>query len=95
MSYNIIGIILGVYTFFLIGLFHPIVIKSEYFFGTKVWPIFLVIGVGLCVVSFFVQSTMASAMLSIAGIVFLWSIKELFEQKERVKKGWYPKREKN
>lgn len=29
--------------------------------------------------------------MAIIGICFLWSIKELFEQEKRVKKGWYPK----
>ena len=31
------GIITAVATFLIIGLFHPIVIKSEYYFGTRCW----------------------------------------------------------
>ena len=42
MSFN--GILIAVVTFFLIGLFHPIVIKCEYYFSDKVWPVFFVIG---------------------------------------------------
>lgn len=34
---NWAGIIIGVTTFFVIGIFHPIVIKAEYYFGTKCW----------------------------------------------------------
>lgn len=34
---NFEGIILGLATFLLIGVFHPIVIKSEYYFGVKCW----------------------------------------------------------
>lgn len=29
------GILIGVVTFFLIGIFHPLVIKGEYYFGKK------------------------------------------------------------
>ncbi|MBO5661157.1 MAG: DUF4491 family protein, partial [Tidjanibacter sp.] len=45
MNFN--GIIIGLATFLIIGLFHPIVIKVEYYFGTRVWWAFLVAGVAL------------------------------------------------
>ncbi|MBQ9963354.1 MAG: DUF4491 family protein, partial [Alistipes sp.] len=32
---NFTGIIIGVATFLIIGLFHPIVIKAEYYIGTR------------------------------------------------------------
>lgn len=32
-----------------------------------------------------------SPLLSIAGFCALWSIKELFEQKKRVRKDWFAK----
>ena len=86
------GFIIGIVTFLLIGLFHPVVIKSEYYFGTKIWPLFLILGMGFCTSSFFVRGFILSTVLSITGIIFLWSIKELFEQKRRVEKGWYPKK---
>ena len=31
------GLIIGVATFLIIGLFHPLVIKGEYYFGTRIW----------------------------------------------------------
>ena len=34
------GLIIGVATFFIIGLFHPLVIKGEYYFGTRIWWVF-------------------------------------------------------
>jgi hypothetical protein len=37
----------------------------------------------------FIQELRASALLSILGFTLLWSIKDLFEQEERVKKGWF------
>ena len=42
VSMNYMGIVIGVSTFLIIGLFHPIVIKSEYYFGKRCWWVFLV-----------------------------------------------------
>ena len=39
------GVILAVCTFFIIGLLHPIVVKWEFYFGTKGWWLWLVGGV--------------------------------------------------
>ena len=35
------GIIIGISTFLIIGLFHPVVIKAEYYWGTRCWWVFL------------------------------------------------------
>lgn len=88
---NFEGIIIAVATFFIIGMFHPIVIKAEYHWGVKCWPLFAVIGILLLVISLFVQKTHASAIIGVIGCSSLWSILELFEQRERVRKGWFPK----
>lgn len=85
------GIIITVITFFIIGIFHPIVIKTEYYFGTKPWWIFLVSGLICVACSIVVCNIIASTILGILGATLLWSINELFEQKERVEKGWFPK----
>ena len=42
---HIDGIIIGICTFLIIGMFHPIVIKAEYYFGTRCWWWFLVLGI--------------------------------------------------
>lgn len=84
------GIIIGFMAFLIIGIFHPIVIKTEYYFGKKVWPIFLVIGGLLILISLFVDNLIISAVVGITGFSSLWSIHELIEQEERVKKGWFP-----
>ena len=34
-SYNLTGLVIGISTFLIIGLFHPVVIKCEYYFGTR------------------------------------------------------------
>ena len=91
---NFEGPLIGLATFLIIGVFHPIVIKTEYYFGTRPWWIFLLLGLGCIAGALFVESTLASALLGVTGFSSLWTILELFEQKERVKKGWFPKREK-
>ena len=39
------GILIGICTFLIIGLFHPIVVKAEYYWGTRCWWIFLLLGI--------------------------------------------------
>lgn len=87
---NFQGLIIGIAAFVIIGIFHPIVIKSEYYIGKKVWPIFLLVGVILIAVSMFIDSTIFSAVVGVTGFSSLWSIHEIFEQENRVKKGWFP-----
>lgn len=84
------GIIIAISCFLIIGLFHPIVIKTEYHTGTRLWWLFLVAGITCVVAALFVESSIISAILGIFGASALWSIKELFEQRDRVKKGWFP-----
>lgn len=85
------GIIIAVCTFLIIGLFHPIVIKVEYHYGTRPWWIFLVLGITSIVSALFISDIMLSATFGVLGASLLWSIGELFEQKKRVEKGWFPK----
>ncbi|NPD92754.1 DUF4491 family protein [Xylanibacter muris] len=84
------GIIIGIGTFLIIGIFHPIVIKTEYYTGTRLWWVFLLLGV-ICIMSaLFVSDILFSSLLGVTGASFIWSIGELFEQKKRVEKGWFP-----
>lgn len=85
------GIIIGLFSFIIIGVFHPIVIKGEYYFTEKIWPIFLISGLVFLALSLFMESIIPSATLAILGFTCLWSIKEIKEQTVRVKKGWFPK----
>lgn len=84
------GLIIGVGTFFIIGILHPVVIKTEYHIGTKAWPVFLVTGLACIAFSLFSPVHILSALSSVWGFSLLWSIRELFEQTQRVKRGWYP-----
>ena len=88
------GLIIGIATFFIIGLFHPIVIKGEYYFGTRIWWIFALMGVVAIAASLMVENVLWSTLLAVWGASSFWSIGELFEQKKRVERGWFPKREK-
>ena len=88
---NFTGVIVGLATFLVIGLFHPIVIKAEYYLGTKCWWAFLVAGIVFCVLSILVENLVASTILGVTAFSSFWSILELKEQRERVRKGWFPK----
>ena len=73
---NFDGLLIGIVTFLIIGLFHPVVVKAEYYWGTKCWWIFLVF---------------VSAICGVFAFSSFWTIKEIFEQEERVQKGWFPR----
>lgn len=91
MQIDLQGVLIGLITFFVIGLFHPIVIKTEYYFGTRPWWVFLALGLAGVTGALFVKSVFWSAVLSVVAFSCFWSIKELFEQRERVRKGWFPR----
>ena len=85
------GIIIGASSFLCIGLFHPIVIKAEYHFGTSCWWVFLLVALGCIAGSLSTAATIPSTILGLVAFTSLWSILELFKQRERVAKGWFPK----
>ncbi len=87
---NLNGLIIGIITFLIIGCFHPIVIKCEYYFGKKIWPVFLVAGILGVVLSLIFDSLILSCISGVFGFSSLWAIHEIIEQEERVKKGWFP-----
>lgn len=95
---NFSGILIGVATFLVIGLFHPLVIKAEYYIGVKSWWLFLLLGIVAAVASLLVENLILSILLGVVAFSSFWSIGEVFEQKKRVEKGWFPanpKRKKN
>ena len=85
------GIVIGLSSFLCIGLFHPIVIKAEYCFGVRCWWVFL-LAAAVCVAgSLLIDAMLLSTVLGVVAFSCLWSILELFKQRERVEKGWFPK----
>ena len=54
-QHNLTGLAIGLGTFLIIGIFHPFVIKGEYYFGVKIWWLFLVMGVAAVIGSIAVR----------------------------------------
>ncbi|MBR3068298.1 MAG: DUF4491 family protein [Prevotella sp.] len=84
------GIIIAVSTFLIIGFFHPIVIKAEYHTGTHLWWVFLLVGAACIISALFIENEIISSLIGVFGASSLWAIGELFSQKKRVEKGWFP-----
>lgn len=97
-TYHLLGLFIGICTFLIIGLFHPVVVKCEYYFGTRCWWWFLLLGVAGLAASVFISDVVWSSLLGVFSFSSFWTIKEIFEQEERVARGWFPanpKRKKN
>lgn len=90
-DHNLLGLVIGICTFLIIGVFHPIVIKSEYYFGLRCWWVFLILGIALIACTLLIDSVLWAALCGVAGFSCIWSIHELVEQQERVRKGWFPR----
>lgn len=88
MTLNWGGVIIGAAAFLIIGIFHPIVVKCEYYFGEKVWPVFLILGLLTGGASLLTEDYTLSGILGILSCVLLWCIHELKEQAQRVECGW-------
>ncbi len=93
-AYNLTGLAIGISTFLIIGLFHPLVIKGEYYFGVGCWWVFALMGILSVIGSLLVEQVFCSVLLAVWGASSFWSIGELFAQRRRVERGWFPKREK-
>ena len=87
---NFSGIIVGLATFLIIGIFHPIVIKAEYHFGKGCWWTFAIAGVVFGVLSLFIDSMNWATITGVTAFSCFWSIHELIEQEKRVERGWFP-----
>lgn len=87
---NLFGLVLGAVALLLVAVFHVLVVKVEYHWGARAWPVFLVTGLVCVTFSLLAENDLVSGMLGVTGIFLFWSIREILEQEERVKKGWYP-----
>ena len=90
-DYHLTGLVIGICTFLIIGIFHPVVIKAEYYWGTRCWWFFLFLGLAGTTAAIWVDSLFLSSLLGVFAFSCFWSIHEVFEQEERVRKGWFPK----
>lgn len=85
------GLLIGFITFVIIGAFHPLVIKGEYYCGVKIWWAFLAAGIVAMALAVIADSVLWQVVWGVLSFSSLWSIHEVFEQRERVRKGWFPK----
>ena len=91
MEHNLVGLLIGLCTFLIIGIFHPLVIKAEYYMGVKSWWLFMVAGIICTILSVTVKNGTLSILLGVTAFSCFWSIFEIFEQEKRVERGWFPK----
>lgn len=89
MNLSFEGLAVGLVTFLIIGLFHPLVIKGEYYYGVRCWWAFLVLGVIMSIASIMTSGTL-SIIAGVVAFSSFWSIGEVFEQRKRVERGWFP-----
>ena len=73
---NFDGLLIGIVTFLIIGMFHPVVVKAEYYWGTKCWWIFLVLGILGVIASLFVDSVFVSAICGVFAFSSFWTIRD-------------------
>lgn len=87
---NWTGVIIGMCAFLIIGLFHPLVIKGYYYFGLKCRYYFLTGGILFLAACVMVENIYLSCVLGVTAFSCFWSIKEVYDQKRRVERGWFP-----
>lgn len=88
---HLLGLAIGIATFLIIGAFHPVVIKAEYHFGVRCWWVFALAGALMIAASIAVENVFFSSVLGVIAFSCFWSILEVFQQRERVRKGWFPR----
>ncbi|MCH3940552.1 MAG: DUF4491 family protein [Bacteroidales bacterium] len=88
MNFN--GIIVGAAVFLIIGICHPVVIKLEYYYGKRSWWVLCLAGIIFSAVSIFLKNDVASTIFGAGAFSCFWGIHEIFQQEERVLKGWFP-----
>ena len=70
-EYHLYGLITGICTFLIIGMFHPIVIKAEYYWGTKCWWVFLLLGIGGGIGPTFVHNILLQSLFGVFALSLL------------------------
>ena len=66
-QYHLAGVLVGLAAFLIIGLFHPLVIKGEYYFGRKCRWWFLAAGIVLLAACIAVSDIFWSSLLGVAS----------------------------
>lgn len=71
--------------------FPPIGYQGGVSLGSRLLGLFLLLGLGCIAGSLFVANDILSTLLGVVAFSSLWSILELFKQRKRVEKGWFPR----
>ena len=88
---NFDGLLIGIVTFLIIGLFHPIVVKAEYYWGTKCWWIFLLLGIAGTVASLLIESVFCLRYLRCVCLFFVLDDQGSIRAGRTRIEGWFPK----
>ena len=64
-QYNLTGLVIGLATFLIIGVFHPLVIKGEYHFDGSICSAFLLMGRAAIAGSVAVRRVVWSTLLAV------------------------------
>ena len=80
ISHNLLGLTIGLCTFLIIGLFHPVVIKCEYHFGARCRWWFVVLGIIGVAGALSVSDIFWSSLLGVFAFSSFWSVGEIAEQ---------------
>lgn len=89
-SHHLLGLTIGLCTFLIIGIFHPVCIKCEYHFGTGCRWWFLILGLAGMTGAFYISDPFWSSLLGVFAFSSFWTIGEILEQRRRVERGWFP-----
>ena len=77
-DYRLLGLVIGISTFLIIGLFHPVVIKAEYYWGARCWWLFMDLGVVGTICSLLTEDVRLDGRVGVTGFPSLWHIHVVF-----------------
>lgn len=84
LTYHVGGIVIGICTFLIIGFFHPVVVKAEYYWGTRCWWIFLLLGILALAGSVLVDNLLIASLLGVFSFSSFWTVRTARTGSERM-----------
>ena len=84
------GIPVALASLAIIAIYHPLVVKAEYYFSSRIWPAFALCGLLGLTASLFLHGALAP-VAAFWSATNLWCVVEVHAQARRVEKGWFPK----
>lgn len=86
---NTFGLIVGIFTLFIIGLGFVWVIFGERYFSYLWWPYVIILGLVIIGVSLFFENDLVSVIVGVSGASIVWGATELKAQAVRSELGWF------